>query len=108
MLSEKDAKNLGIDSYMFPESKDENIGFGGIFRNRYIDCPVKLIFEEPPAEKYTITDNSGFKLNIIPSNIGGIDRLLLQDSIPSVLGTDILLKYFKIYMDKRKVELTTL
>jgi hypothetical protein len=114
-LSVTDAKTLGIDVTKYPLRTVCSTGFGGEFCNRYIDCPVKITFGDNESDKFTILyddnfNNEGFNLLVTPSNITVAEKNLFY-GIPSVMGLDILLAYFKlISFDKLKhsFELTTI
>jgi hypothetical protein len=88
---------------MLPDCGKESIGFGGTFRNKMINCPVKLTFGN--EQKYTVPYDSGFRVVVIPNEIDRQQREKLIRYTPSVLGMDVLQK-FKVYIDKKKVELT--
>ena len=108
MLVEKDAALVGFDCYDFPECKNDSIGFGGTFRNRMVNCPVRLTFGKDNNAEFCVHHDSGFRLVLVPPNTSKEDREKLIGATPSVLGMDIVLDKFKLYVDKRKVELTTL
>jgi hypothetical protein len=103
-ITEKEANLLGIEIALLPDAKKGAIGFGGTFRNKMINHPVYLTFKSP-KEEYKMTYGSGFQIVIIPPQITGIDREKMMRYCPSVLGMEILGK-FRLYLDKRKVELT--
>ena len=94
---------IGLDILILPDCAEESIGFGGIFRNKMINCPVKLTFGK--EQKYTVAYDSGFRVVVFPSEIKPQQREKLIRYTPSVLGMDVLGK-FKVYIDKKKVELT--
>ena len=88
---------------MLPDCAEESIGFGGTFKNKMINCPVKLTFGN--EQKYTVRYDSGFRVVVFPNEIDCQQREKLIRYTPSVLGMDVLEK-FKVYIDKKKVELT--
>jgi hypothetical protein len=103
-LSEKEATLIGLDVSDLPDCRTNSVGFGGTFRNKLINCPVRLTFGKE-KEKYTVHYDSGFRVVPIPLNLEHEEREKLLQQTPSVLGMDVLEK-FKLYLDKRKVELT--
>jgi hypothetical protein len=103
-LTEKDALLIGLEFAMFSECRQLSIGFGGTFKNRMINCPVKLTFGAD-GQKYTLSYDSGFRIMTIPSHLSSQERETIMRSTPSVLGMDVL-RYFRMYLDKDKVELT--
>jgi hypothetical protein len=103
-ITEKEATLLGIEIAILPEAKKGAIGFGGSFRNKIINHPVKLRLKSS-TDEHTITYGSGFQIICIPSSATGAEREKWLRYCPSVLGMEILGK-FKVYVDRKKVELT--
>jgi hypothetical protein len=103
-ISEKEAGLLGIDCTLLPDYKRGAIGFGGRFKNKMINHPVNLTFKSP-TEEHKIMYSSGFRILMIPPQFTGEDREKMLRYTPSVIGMEIL-KNFRLYLDKRKVELT--
>ena len=89
---------------IFPECKNLSVGFGGTFKNRLLNCPVKLTFGAD-KEKYTLPYDSGLRLMTIPFGLSARDKEIILQSTKSVIGMDVL-RHFKTYIDKNKVELT--
>lgn len=104
-LSEKDATIMGIDCSFLPEAKGEAIGFGGVFKTRMINRLATLTFRSN-SQEYKINYSSGFKVICVPPDATVEQREKILRHTPSVLGMDILLAKFKIYVDEQKVELT--
>lgn len=104
-ITEKEARLLGLDLTMLPEARKRAIGFGGMFRNKMINRPVFLTFRSP-SEEHKIPYASGFQVICVPSNATPEERENLLRYLPCVLGMEILGK-FRVYVDKRKVELAT-
>lgn len=104
-LSEKDATIMGIDCSELPEAKGEAIGFGGFFKTKMINRLVTLTFSSG-SQEHKINYSSGFKVICIPSGVSREERERMLRFTPSVLGMDVLLAKFKVYVDERKVELT--
>jgi hypothetical protein len=107
MITEKDAAVIGIDCYDFPECKQDSVGFGGTFKNRMINCPVKLTFGKGNSHEYCVHHDSGLRLIMIPPTVTGEDREKIIRHTPSVLGMDVI-ERFQLYLDKKKVELTVI
>jgi hypothetical protein len=107
MITEKDAAIIGIDCYDFPECKEDSIGFGGTFRNRMINCPIKLTFGKGNAHEYCVHHDSGLRLIMVPPTVTGEDREKLIRSTPSVLGMDVI-ERFQFTIDHGKVQLSTI
>lgn len=103
-LSEKEATLMGIDCSELPEAKGEAIGFGGLFKTRMINRLVTLTFSSGKQE-YKINYSSGFKVICIPTDVTREIREKLLRHTPSVLGMDILLQKFNVYVNEQKVEL---
>lgn len=103
-ITEKEATLLGIAYSLLPNYRVDSIGFGGTFRNKIINSPVRLTFGSN-SNLHTITYSSGFQIIIIPPNTSPEMREKMIRYTPCVLGMDILVK-FKLYLDKKKVELT--
>lgn len=72
LLTEKDALLIGLDCFMLPDCAEESIGFGGTFRNKMINCPVKLTFGN--EQKYTVRYDSGFRVVVFPNEIDSQQR----------------------------------
>lgn len=108
MLVEKDAALVGFDCYDFPECNQDSVGFGGTFRNRIVNCPVRLTFGKGNSEEFCVHHDSGFRLILVPPNASKEDREKLIRTTPSVLGMDVVLEKFKLYVDRHKVELTSI
>jgi hypothetical protein len=89
---------------MFPDCDKKSIGFGGTFTSKIINCPVRLIFGTD-NQKHSVPYDNGFRIVVIPNNIKPEERKKLIRCTPSVLGMDVLEK-FKLYIDKKRVELT--
>jgi hypothetical protein len=106
-LSEKEATIMGIDCSDLPEAKGEAIGFGGLFKTKMINRLATLTFRSSNQQEYKINYNSGFRVICVPPNATREEREKILRSTPSVLGMDILLAKFKIYVDEQKVELTS-
>ncbi len=106
-LSEKEATIMGIDCSDLPEAKGEAIGFGGLFKTKMINRLATLTFRSSNRQEYKINYDSGFRVICVPSNATREEREKILRSTPSVLGMDILLAKFKIYVDGQKVELTS-
>ena len=104
-MTEKDALLVGLECALFAEDTILSIGFGGTFKNRRINCPVKLTFGANTQQPYTLHYDSGFRLMITPPTLSPTEREKILRSTSSVLGMDIL-RHFKTYLDKDKVELT--
>ena len=104
-LSEKDAAIMGIDCSDLPEAKGEAIGFGGVFKTRMINRLATLTFRSDNQE-CKISYNSGFRVICVPPDATAEQREKILRHTPSVLGMDILLAKFSIYVDDKKVELT--
>jgi len=104
ILIEPDASLMGLDCSIFPDCKQLSVGFGGTFRNKVINCPVRLTFGSD-KQKYILPFDSGLSLMIIPPHLSAQDKEIILRSTKSVIGMDIL-RHFKTYIDKNKVELT--
>jgi hypothetical protein len=102
-ISEKQAVLLEIDFSLLPEAKGKAIGFGGTFKTKIINHPIKLIFESG-NDKFKVNYDSGFRVNYIPMEVKGEDKELMLRHTPSVLGMDVLSKFI-VRIDKKKVEL---
>ncbi len=102
-ITEKEATLAGIDCYMLPDFRGDCFGFGGMFKNKIINRPVHLIFGSD-TNLHKITFGSGFQVVCIPENVSPEEREQLIRVTPCVIGMDILAK-FKLYVDKKKVEL---
>ncbi len=89
---------------MLPEYFKGSIGFGGTFKNKMINHPVQLTFGSNDTS-HRITYGSGFQVVCIPPDASPETREKMIKYTPCVLGMDILSK-FKMYLDKKKVELT--
>jgi hypothetical protein len=105
-ITEKETTLLGIDYSMLPDYGKDCIGFGGTFKNKIINRPVYLTFGSG-TNLYKITFASGFQIVCIPEDMGVEEREKLLRYTPSVIGMDIL-SHFKLYIDKKKVELSHL
>lgn len=103
-ITEKEATLAGIDCFMLPEFPKESIGFGGTFRHKVINRPVYLTFGSG-KNLHRITYASGFRVTCIPAGTPSKERETMLRYTPSILGMDILSK-FKLYLDKKKLELT--
>jgi len=94
---------MGLESAVFPEDKREAIGFGGLFRNRIINCLVHFTFKSN-ADEHKINYSSGLRIVCIPKNVSPEDREKLIQYTPCVLGMDIL-RNFHTHVSKDKVVL---
>lgn len=103
-ITEKEATLAGIDCFSLPEFPKESIGFGGLFRQKVINHPVHLRFGSDNII-HTINYDSGFRVTCIPPGASPKDREIMLRRTPCILGMDILSK-FKLYLDKKKLELT--
>lgn len=103
-LSEKQATLLKIDCALLPDSKGSAIGFGGTFKTKMINSPVRLTFSSG-KDRHTVNYDSGFRITCIPPSTKAEDREKLLRFTPSVLGMDVLSK-FDLHIDKKRVELT--
>lgn len=103
-ITEKEANLAGIDCPSLPDYRIDCIGFGGTFRNKVINHPVYLRFGSATNLR-TITYSSGFQIVCLPSSATPSERETMARYTPCVLGMDILGK-FKMYLDKKKIELT--
>lgn len=90
---------------MLPEYFKGSIGFGGTFKNKMINHPVYLTFGSS-NNSHKITYDGGFQVVCIPPNLPPDVREKMLRYTPCVLGMDILSK-FRLYLDRRKVELTS-
>lgn len=104
-ITEKESGLLGIDCDSLPEAKIGAIGFGGTFKNKVINRPVFLTFSATNDETYKLPYSQGFQIVCISKDASPDEKEKLRRYTPPVLGMDILDK-FKIYVDKKKVELT--
>jgi hypothetical protein len=104
-ITEKESALIGIDCNELPEAKIGAIGFGGTFKNKMINRPVSLTFSAINDQPYKIPYAQGFQIVCIPAQASEEEQEKLRRYTPSVLGMDILRK-FKIYIDKKKVELS--
>jgi hypothetical protein len=102
ILSKTDADALKIDAHSYPQCPHNSIGFGGTFRNRYLNCPVKLTFGIESTQKYTLHYDSGFNLLVTLSSIRMLEKEGLLRNTPSVLGMDILLQHFNYTSIEKK------
>jgi hypothetical protein len=89
---------------MLPEFRTESIGFGGTFKHKVINRPVHLTFGSD-NNRYTVNFASGFRVTCIPLDVSPEEREKMLRYTPSILGMDILSR-FKLYLDKKKLELT--
>ena len=103
-ISEKEAMLLGIDHSLLPDYRRDCIGFGGTFRNKIINYPVYLTFGSN-NNLHRMTYSSGFQIVCVPQGVSPEMREKMIRYTPCVLGMDILCK-FKLYLDKKKFELT--
>jgi hypothetical protein len=105
ILMEKHTIQMNLDCSKLPDCRQDSIGFGGTFKTRMINCPVRLTFGVDD-KKLTIAYDNGFLVGVIPPSINYVERERLLRYTPSVLGMDILEK-FKLYLDKKRVILET-
>jgi hypothetical protein len=104
-ITEKESELVGLDCTLLPEAKKGAVGFGGTFRNKIINRPVYLTFSSTDDQTYKISYGQGFQIVCIPAHANKEEQEKLRRYMPPVLGMDILCK-FKIYVDKKKVELS--
>jgi hypothetical protein len=102
-ISEREADLMNLEIALFPERKQESVGFGGAFKSRIINCPIHLTFGSD-KQKYRITCNGNFFINCIPSDKTPEEREKLLQLVPSVLGMD-LLGHFETRLTANSVEL---
>jgi hypothetical protein len=104
--SEIEAKIVDLADWLLTQQVTDagKQAFGGTFRNRMINCPVKLIFGAD-KQKYTLTYDGGFRILTIPPHLTAQEKETIIRSTPSVLGMGVI-RDFKMYLDKNKVELT--
>jgi len=104
-ITEKEAELLGLACYMLPDAKTGAVGFGGTFKNKMINRPVYLTFSAVNGQTYKVNYAQGFQIVCIPAHADKDEQEKLRRYTPCVIGMDILQK-FKLYVDKRKVELS--
>jgi hypothetical protein len=104
-ITEKESELVGLDCDVLPEAKTGAVGFGGTFKNKMINRPVSLTFSATNDQTYKVPYAQGFQIVCIPAYADKEEREKLRRYTPCVLGMDILCK-FKIYIDKKKVELS--
>ncbi len=101
-LNESEALLMGLDLAVLPYVKGESIGFGGYFKPRTINRPVKLIFQTADNGQYSL-QQSGFRI-ISPEHTDEETRRKIVELTPCVLGMDILNK-FEIHIYSKRIEL---
>ncbi len=108
MLSVNAAAHIGLDYHDFPVCKGYGSGLGGNYEARLINCPVKFVFGKDTSDPYTVPYDNGLQISMPSSKLSMEEQIKQNNTIPSLLGTDILLKHFETFISKDKIELTPL